>query len=143
MDRLHRFKKFEKVFWRLSRKVEYLWRDIFTKTFPGSQSYIMYLLKQDGPHKMSELAQALHLSNGAVTAASDQLIEHGFITRIHDDKDRRIVRLDLTTKGSETLNNLEQEGREILEQIFHEASDSDIERMYILFKQAMYNIERF
>ena len=143
MELPHHFMRFEKVFWQLSRKVEYLWRDIFTQTFPGSQSHIMYLLNQDGPQKMSELAQAIHLSNGAVTAASDQLIEHGYITRIHDEKDRRIVRLDLTVKGKETLDHLEKEGRDILAQVFHEATDEDIERMYTIFKQAIHHLDQF
>ena len=143
MELPHHFMRFEKVFWQLSRKVEYLWRDIFTQTFPGSQSHIMYLLNQDGPQKMSELAQAIHLSNGAVTAAADQLIEHRYIRRIHDKNDRRIVRLDLTVKGKETLDQLEKEGRDILKQVFHEATDKDIERMHTIFKQAIHKLDQF
>src|SRR5699024_10367341 len=110
-------------------KVEYLWKDIYQQTFPGSQSYIMFLLQQNGPKKMSELADDLHITAGAITTASDHLIEHGYIARIRDEVDRRVVRLELTKKGTETLSQLQNEGRKIMKTVFTDLSDTELEMM--------------
>ncbi|CAM3260663.1 MarR family transcriptional regulator [Filibacter tadaridae] len=141
MDRQRSLHDLEDLFWQLSRKMEHLWKDIYAKTFPGSQSRIMYLLEQNGPRKMSELANSIHITAGAITTASNLLIENGYITRLRNEQDRRVVHLDLTDKGKTTLNELQNEGREIMKLIFHDISDADLERMHTLFKQASSNID--
>lgn len=141
MNRQEYFISFERLFWQLSRKMEYLWKEIYTKTFPGSQSYIMFMLQKKGSQKMSELADDLHITAGAVTSAANHLIEHGYIVRVSDEKDRRIVRLELTEKGSETLNGLQVEGRIIMKSVFHGISDQDLEVLHASFEQATDNID--
>lgn len=141
MNRQEYFISFERLFWQLSRKMEYLWKEIYTKTFPGSQSYIMFMLQKKGSQKMSELADDLHITAGAVTSAANHLIEHGYIVRVSDEKDRRIVRLELTEKGSETLNGLQVEGRIIMKSVFHGISDQDLEVLHTSFEQATDNID--
>src|SRR5690625_1256074 len=83
----------------------------------------MFTLQKNGPQKMSELADDLHITAGAVTSASNHLIEHGYIVRIWDEQDRRIVRLDLTEKGSKTLKELQAEGQKIIKSVFRGISD--------------------
>lgn len=141
MDRKNSFIDFEKLFWQLSRKMEHQWKQIYAQTFPGSQSYIMFLLQQNGPLKMSELADDLHITAGAVTSASNHLIEHNYITRIWDEKDRRIIRLDLTNKGRSTLKELQNEGRIIMKSVFSDVSDDDLKMLYTIFEQATINID--
>lgn len=141
MNRQRSFLDFEKLFWELSRKMEHKWSDIYAQTFPGSQSRIMYLLEQSGSKKMSELADSLHITAGAVTTASDQLIKQGYVARTRDEKDRRVVYLELTEKGRSTLNMLQHEGRKMMELVFNDISHSDLKKMNIIFKQATINID--
>lgn len=136
-----RFEKFEKIFWHLSKKMEYVWQDIYAKTFPGSQSQIVYLLAEYGPKKMSELANSLHITAGAVTTAADILIEKGYIIRFRNEDDRRVVQLDITEKGKEKLDELQKEGRRIMKSIFQDVSDKDFELMNKVFKQASMKID--
>jgi len=141
MGRQKLFLDFERLFWQLSIKMEHQWRDIYRQTFPGSQSHIMYLLEQRGPKKMSELADSLHVTAGAITTASDQLIKQGYIARTRDEKDRRIVYLKLTEKGRETLSKLQNEGRKMMKLVFRDLSDSDLKMMNTIYKQATINID--
>src|SRR5690625_5359629 len=104
INRQYDFEEFERLFWQLSREMGYQWRKIYNDTFPGSQSHILFLIERKGPQKMSELAETLHLTPGAVTTASDRLIYQGYIARNSDAADRRVSRLDLTDKGKEKLN---------------------------------------
>src|SRR5699024_269720 len=81
------------------------------------------------------LADDLHITAGAVTSASNHLIEHGYIVRIWDEQDRRIVRLDLTEKGSKTLKELQAEGQKIIKSVFHGISDHDLKTLHTAFEQ--------
>lgn len=142
MNRQDRFSNFESLFWQLTRQVENQWKDIYALTFPGSQSRIMYLLQQTGPMKMSELANALHITAGAITTASNILIEHGYISRLRNEEDRRVVHLDLTDKGKRILKDLQDEGREMMKVVFADISNTDLETMQRIYKQATLNIDR-
>lgn len=135
------FPEFEKLFWKLSREMGYLWKRIYEQTFPGSQSHILFLLERNGTKRMSELADALHLTPGAVTTASDRLIDHGYIDRIRDEKDRRVIYLELTQKGKETLNELQNEGRRIMRLVFNDISETDLKMMNYIFEQATINLD--
>ncbi|MHA6261206.1 MarR family winged helix-turn-helix transcriptional regulator [Sporosarcina sp. CAU 1771] len=141
MNRQDNFREFEILFWQLSRKTEYLWKNLYAKTFPGSQSRIMYLLEQKGPMKMSEFASTLHITAGAITTASNILIENGYISRLRDETDRRVVHLALTEKGSRTLNALKDEGFKMMQSIFNNVTDQDLKTMRTIFKQASINID--
>lgn len=141
MDLQDSFIHFERSFWHLSRKMENVWKEVYANTFPGSQSRIMYLLKQDGPQKMSELATALHITAGAVTTASDILIQNGYLTRIRDQQDRRVVRLALTEKGEVTLIALQNEGHNMMKTVFKDLSNEDLQRLCMIFEKASLNID--
>lgn len=142
MDKQSDFNTFEKLFWKLSREMSYVWREIYAETFPGSQSHILFLLERNGPKKMSELAESLHLTAGAVTTASDRLNDQGYLTRIRDEKDRRVVRLELTEQGKITLKELQNKGRDTMKSIFKDIPSEDLQRMILIFEEAVTNIDR-
>ncbi len=135
------FKRFESSFWELSRKTGMLWNKIFKETFPGSQSKIMYMLKQRGPLKMSEIADSLQLTAGAVTTAANHLIEQKYVERIPSTNDRRIIQLQLTSSGENILKHLEDKGRTKLQYVFQHVKADDLIWMEQLFTKAMTNIE--
>lgn len=141
MDRQKEFQDFEKLFWQISREMSYVWKKIYEQTFPGSQSHILFLLERSGPKRMSELAEILHLTPGAVTTSSDKLIEHGYITRLRNDKDRRVVHLDISEKGRSALSKLQKKGRKIIKSVFNDISNEELERMNHIFKRAATNID--
>lgn len=130
------FSEFEKLYWKTSREISFLWKKIYEQTFPGSQSHILFLLQRNGPQKMSELAKALHLTRGAITTASDQLIEQGYIARKRDQNDRRVIFLNLTKQGRETLKELQIKGQKAMKLVFKDLSDDDLETLMIIFNQA-------
>lgn len=135
------FNEFERLFWQLSREMGYQWKKVYNDIFPGSQSHILFLLERKGPQKMSELAETLHLTPGAVTTASDRLIDQGYIARISDAADRRVSRLEMTPKGKEILNELQNKGRKIMKLVFNDISEKDLDKMIDIFRQAAINIE--
>ncbi len=79
----------------------------FMKTF----SWLLLIESYDNP-SISELGKISQLAKSQMTGKIDQLANDGLITRIPDDKDRRILRVELTPYGYnfiKTSRNLVQE----------------------------------
>ena len=54
------------------------------------------ILGQQGPLTAGQLAEAMHLSSGAITTLVDRLERRGYARRLRDDADRRRVLVELT-----------------------------------------------
>lgn len=134
------FIQFEELFWNVTREMGKIWKEIFDAQFPGSQSQLVFTLARKGSLKMSELAEILRLTAGAVTAASDKLIDHGYVTRVRDEKDRRIVYLSITDEGRRTLQQLRDVGRLKMTEAFSHLDEEQLPAVIKLFEQAAHNI---
>jgi len=61
----------------------------------------------EGNITMGEFGNALSVPMSTATRIADWLVENGFIERIHDSNDRRIVRVNLTDTGKETYREID------------------------------------
>ena len=50
---------------------------------------------------MSETAEILKITLGTLTTSVNRLVKKGYVQRLQDEKDRRIVLIKLTDKGQE------------------------------------------
>jgi DNA-binding MarR family transcriptional regulator len=60
--------------------------------------YLKIIVMMKNP-TLTELAKELGLTKPTVTVLADKLTEKGYIKRVHSDKDRRVVHLDIDKKG--------------------------------------------
>ena len=90
--------------------------------------------------RMSELADALQLTAGAVTSASDKLIERGYVERLRDEKDRRVVYLEITDKGRETMAELRKRGRQTMKTVFAHLTEEELQQFIDTFEKASHII---
>ncbi len=93
----------------------------------ASQSYSLLALDEMGPVTMNELATEMRLHGTTMTRMVDALVEKGLAERRQDPEDRRIVRVDLTPAGRESLERMQDSKREFLASAFAELSDSERE----------------
>lgn len=136
------FSRFEELFWQVTRSMGQIWKTIFDEHFPGSQSHLVFILERRGLMRMSELADALQLTAGAVTSASDKLIEGGYIERLRDEKDRRVVYLKITDKGRETMAELRMRGRQTMNSVFAHLTEEELQQFIDTFEEASSVITR-
>lgn len=61
----------------------------------------IYQLSQKGNVKVSDLAEALHLSRPGITRSLNKMEEIGLIEKNTNQEDRRVVYVSLTKKGEE------------------------------------------
>jgi MarR family transcriptional regulator, negative regulator of the multidrug operon emrRAB len=85
---------------RLRLKENYSWLRVDT---------ILFLITRGGNLTPSQLAKLMLRSRNSITKLINGLERDGLIKRVHSDKDRRIVNIEVTSKGLEfTMTNLKQ-----------------------------------
>jgi predicted ArsR family transcriptional regulator len=63
---------------------------------------VLEIISRRGPMTAGDLAEASHLTTGAVTAVLDRLEEVGYVQRVRDTQDRRRVLVEQTPEGKKT-----------------------------------------
>ena len=89
------------------------------------QLLILELLSRQGASKMTDLAKFMKVSTAASTGIVERLVRQGYVQRVYDQDDRRIVRIMLNTKGTELLKKISQQRRQLVTKIFSQISEDD------------------
>jgi len=95
------------------------------------QMKVLYLLKQKGPLKMSDLSLKLGVSMPTITGIISRLVERGhgsaLVTRAPSVQDRRQVWAHLTEAGTAVTEQLDRLNRQLLETSLAQLNDSQLE----------------
>ena len=92
-------------------------------TFP--QFLVMEYLERQGGAKMKDLAVFMNVTTATTTGIVDRLVRQGYVHRLLDENDRRIVKVALTTKGRQLSGKIQQLRREVIIEIFQNISPRD------------------
>lgn len=69
------------------------------KGLTTKETHTIALIGKLGAPRMTELARRGHVTLGTMTVMVAKLVKKGFVKRIRDDDDRRVVRVSLTAAG--------------------------------------------
>ncbi len=119
----------------LSRKLVF---DTFDKKkydITRTQQIIMLSLSVSGTLNMSQLAAKINTSNEQATRAVAQLVDRGFIVRIQNPGNRRVINIRLTEEAQIFLNKMKYEIMDDLINKFSEIPDEEMERLYESLRQ--------
>jgi len=67
------------------------------------QAYWVLSALEDGPRRMSSLAESAKTSQASLTGIVDRLEDHGFVERVRSCEDRRVIDVSITPAGSTEL----------------------------------------
>ena len=76
---------------------------------PATQLQALFILNVNHPLLMSVLAHKLAVSTQQLTKIADALVAAGYVTRTGDEKNRRIILLNLTPEGRTLVSCLQDE----------------------------------
>lgn len=133
--------KLEDVFRLVLKKLSHSWKKNVDKDISRTQFLILDRLFSEGPRKVSELAEALHITCGAVTGNCDKLIQAGLATRTRDQKDRRVVFMEITPQGQNIMEEVKEQRNRIIECLFRGFTEEDRENLTRLFSHMLANLE--
>lgn len=112
------------------RKVDYIIRrkgreilNDFNITVP--QFSALQILINNGDMTIGELSQKMALACSTITDLIDRMEKSELVIRKKDDKDKRVVRIEVLPKGFDILNRVLDKRREFLGSKLKDFSDKD------------------
>ena len=99
--------------------------DVYKGKITLPQLLILEQLSRQGVSKMTDLARYMKVSTAASTGIVQRLVLLGYVQRENDQRDRRIVRIKLSSKGTELLKKISQQRTQSVINIFGQISEND------------------
>ena len=109
--------------------------------YPGQPILLENIFKKEGITQ-SELSNISLKKPATITTMINRLEHMGYINRVSDDNDKRIVRLYLTDLGRKKYYQLLNLKRSMSNNIFNGMSDEDISNIYNLLIKIKNNLEK-
>ncbi len=91
---------------RLSK--EHHLRDMAEMKLSNAQGMCLMVIGSTAPVTMGQIADYMALSSAAATSLVDRLVQSGWVGRQPDERDRRIVQVNLTADGTAIYDNLRE-----------------------------------
>jgi len=89
------------------------------------QFLILELLQREDESKMKDLAGFMKVSTAAMTGIVERLVKYGYVLRTYDAQDRRIIRIKITSKGTDLVKKINQQRRRMIINIFGKISEGE------------------
>jgi len=119
----------EEAFRKLKKQIAAEWNKESIGGLGITQARILIHLSENGPLKVSALAEILHVTSGAVTGLSDSLIEFGLIRRELGENDRRVVMLEITPAGQQHVQAIHEKRLEIMDRLVVNLDKADVKEL--------------
>ena len=98
------------------------------------------LIGAKGPVMMKEIAFALDVTLPAATGLIDRLYITGFVKRIFEPSDRRIIRIILTEKGKKAVKEVKEKRKVVIKDVFSHLSESERQQYLRILKKVVANL---
>jgi DNA-binding MarR family transcriptional regulator len=106
--------RFETALWTIVRRLGPELTSHTDLKLTGQQFYMLFFISKKGQCKVTDLADAMEVKPSAITVMIDRLVAQAVVKRRHDDKDRRVVLIEMTDRGHEVLEQITSLRRQII-----------------------------
>ncbi len=107
------------------------------------QIFLLKHLVHHGPTSISELAGNLNLANSTVSGIVDRLERDGYVLRVRDAVDRRIVFVQLTEHGERLRQQVPEFQQRFLRDLIRDLPEQDLAQMLTSFRKLNGLIQTF
>lgn len=108
-----------------------LWRreinELTSGTITPPQIFILIYLNKMNELRMTDIARYLSVTTAAATGLVDRLVKGGYVQRVYDPSDRRIIKVKLTPKGIDVVKKILMNKVLRIKEIFGKLSAGDRE----------------
>ncbi|MCF6093591.1 MarR family transcriptional regulator [Microaerobacter geothermalis] len=141
-DRDHLIHRLEIAFRIFGRQFRHQFLKSINTEISSGEFFVLNQLVQDGPLKVSDLAQTFDVSLSHITALSDKLVSKGLVERKRSEEDRRIVLLSVTEKGQEAMAHFYELKKEYLKKVFETVEEGELETVLRVFEKVQHSISQ-
>lgn len=111
------------------------WNKIFNEDLGVSHVLALGYLHVHGKSRPSHIAKALGLSPPTVTHLTEKLVKRNLVVRLLDESDRRIVLIDITKEGIDTLQRANEQGQNLRKEMFLKLTPEERDQMLHIFQK--------
>lgn len=127
--------RFEAVSFTVSRQLNALIRDCIDAELTLDQFLTLRYIYNRGRCTASELSESFCVNKSATTAITSRLADKQYILRVQDDKDRRVVSLQLSEQGREIYESAADRIHEMLGGFISQFSQEEIDQFLNSFER--------
>ncbi|WP_054950000.1 MarR family winged helix-turn-helix transcriptional regulator [Numidum massiliense] len=124
---------FDDVAFTVTQKVVALFKAQLDQDLTSDQHLTLRYIKKNSPCTSSKLAEAFYVNRSAITAIVNRLSNKGYIVRIPDESDRRVILLELTPDGERVLANGEEKILQALDHYLCQLEEEELATMMRTF----------
>lgn len=136
LDRKKIVENFIEVFLRMQKCIGAN-RDIFFRKYGlnRAQVELLYNLHYSNELQVKELANNLNVTDGAITQLVKGLIDLGYLEKLQDKEDKRIVKITFTLSGRKKFDRFRQNHIRKIEGFLSKLDNEEIKVLNKLFSQ--------
>lgn len=120
-------RRYEEVYFLSMRIVQSMMSEQMLSDLTHEQYIVFRTLKGLGTATPSDLAARCHVNRSAITAMIDRLVAKGYVRRLRDENDRRVVLLKSTAKGDKVYDQVKDSVHKYIESIIQRLNPEEIE----------------
>src|SRR5207245_1405480 len=105
------------------------------------QSQALSFLQKQPNAKMTDLANYLKLSSSSTTQLIERMVHSGYVARINDEHDRRVVHISVTKQGLEKLQQMKEEKRNNMKKLFSKIEKKDVIELIRIQEKILHNLQ--
>lgn len=121
------------VFGRFGRLTRKPWAKAMELTF-GQYALLKHLYLQ-GRMTMGDLANELDITMAGATGMVDRLLQVGLVERYRSEQDRRLVHVDLSAKGRQKIQQLQETRQQYIRSLLIPLSDDELVTLHDLLSR--------
>ena len=106
----------------------------------SSHIYMLTYIRNHGQCMVTDIANYLGVTLGAVTSLVDRLHDFGLVNRERSETDRRLVMIGLSDKGQELLSKLDEKRKEVISSFLRGIEEEEIEQLAKTMEKIFTNI---
>jgi DNA-binding MarR family transcriptional regulator len=139
--RKQRTDRFQNAFWAAKRAIAETTGDAFARHgVRAGQQFILRCLWDEDGLTPGEIARRLGLATPTVTKATARMEATGLLVRRPHPTDRRLVRLQLTTRGRSVQGDIDKEVGRLTERALRSLSDRQRNQLVRLLSEIRRNL---
>lgn len=105
------------------------------------QFVVMDILNRQGQMRMSDLARFINVTTAAMTGIVERLVRDGYVKRLSDLDDRRIIEVILTSKGHKIADAISDKKKKTVTRMFGMVSQKEREEFLKILTHVMEHLK--
>lgn len=107
-----------------------------------SHGDILHILYKKGPLHLRDLTELSLKDKSTLTTVISRLEENGYVTRVRDDNDKRLVNIRFTEKAETIKPALQEISEKMNSQLFEGLSEEEKNTLFNLMSRISHNAEK-